>query len=177
MRAADGALHCLVTVVFRRQAEPGVTTATARRPDRYRQPGAPGRFPGWPQDDITSHGGDIICVVTELSVSVSTQDGEGGSRTVVRLVGEADVTTRALRDVLGAEVAKKPGRLLVDVSGLSFIDSAALHEVVRAYRRLRADGCLLALISPSPAVSRVLQLSGLDQVIPVHASAEEADAQ
>ena len=96
---------------------------------------------------------------------------------MVRLVGEADVTTRALRDVLGAEVAKKPGRLLVDVSGLSFIDSAALHEVVRAYRRLRADGCLLALISPSPAVSRVLQLSGLDQVIPVHASAEEADAQ
>jgi anti-anti-sigma factor len=104
------------------------------------------------------------------------EDGEGGPRTVVRLVGEADATTRVLGDVLGAEAAKKPRFLLVDVSGLAFIDSAALHEIVRAHRRLRADGCLLALISPSPEVARVLQLSALDQVIPVHARAEEVGA-
>jgi anti-sigma B factor antagonist len=119
----------------------------------------------------------MITAVTELSVSVSAEDGEDGSRTVVRLAGEADVTTRELAAVLGAEAAKKPRLLLVDVSGLSFIDSAALHEIVRAYRRLRADGCLLALVSPRPAVARVLQLSALDQVIPVHASAGEAGAQ
>jgi anti-anti-sigma factor len=115
--------------------------------------------------------------VTELSVSVSTEDGAGGSRTVVRLVGEADVTTRVLTEVLDAEAAKKPRLLLMDVSGLVFIDSAALREIVRAYRRLRADGCLLALVSPSPGMARVLQLSALDQVIPVYASAEEAGVQ
>jgi anti-anti-sigma factor len=121
--------------------------------------------------------GDILRVVTELSVSVSTEDGAGGSRTVVRLVGEADVTTRVLTEVLDAEAAKKPRLLLMDVSGLVFIDSAALREIVRAYRRLRADGCLLALVSPSPGMARVLQLSALDQVIPVYASAEEAGVQ
>ncbi len=96
---------------------------------------------------------------------------------MLRLVGEADVTTRVLAEVLGAEAAKKPRLLLVDLSGLAFIDSATLHEIVRAYRRLRADGCLLALVSPSPGVARVLQLSALDQVIPVYASAEEAGPQ
>jgi hypothetical protein len=35
----------------------------------------------------------MITGVTELSVSVSVEDREGGSRTVVRLAGEADVTT------------------------------------------------------------------------------------
>ena len=115
--------------------------------------------------------------MTELLVSVSTEGGAGGARTVVRLVGEADVTTRVLTEVLDAEAAKKPRLLLVDVSGLAFIDSAALHEIVRAHRRLRADGCALALVNPSPAVARVLQLSALDQLIPVHASAEEADVQ
>jgi anti-sigma B factor antagonist len=115
--------------------------------------------------------------VTELSVSVSAEDGASGSRTVVRLVGEADVTTRVLGDVLGAEAAKKPRLLLVDMSGLTFIDSAALHEIVQVHRKLRADGCLLALVSPSHAAARILQLSGLDQVVPVHASVEEADAQ
>jgi anti-sigma B factor antagonist len=115
--------------------------------------------------------------VTELSVSVSTVDGESGSRTVVRLIGEADVTTRALGEVLSAEAAKKPCFLLVDMAGLTFIDSAALHEIVQVYRSLRADGGLLALISPSLSVARVLQLSALDQVIPVYGSVEEAGAQ
>jgi anti-anti-sigma factor len=72
----------------------------------------------------------MITSVTELSVSVSVEEREGGSRTVVRLAGEADVATRALAEVLGAEAAKKPHLLLVDVSGLTFIDSAALHQIV-----------------------------------------------
>lgn len=112
--------------------------------------------------------------MTELSVSVSAE-GADGSCIVLRLAGEADLTTRALAEVLTAEAAKKPRLLLVDVSGLTFIDSAALHEIVRAHRQLRADGCLLALVSPSPRVTRVLQLSGLDQVLPVRSSAQEED--
>ena len=83
----------------------------------------------------------MITGVTELSVSVSVEDREGGSRTVVRLAGEADVTARALAEVLDAQAAKKPRLLLVDVSGLTFIDSAALHQIVQAHRKLRADGC------------------------------------
>jgi anti-sigma B factor antagonist len=109
--------------------------------------------------------------VTELSVSVSVEDREDGSRTVVRLVGEADLTTQALAEVLDAEAAKKPRLLLVDISGLTFIDSAALHDILRAHRKLRADGCLLALAGPSRAVARILQLSAIDQVIPVRVSA------
>jgi anti-sigma B factor antagonist len=113
--------------------------------------------------------------VTELSVSVSAEEGPDGTRTVLRLAGEADLTTRALGEVLTAEAAKKPRLFLVDMSGLTFIDSAALHEIVRAHRKLSADGCLLALVSPSPIVARILQLSGLDQVIQVRASAEDED--
>ena len=105
-------------------------------------------------------------------MSVSVEERADGTRTVVRLVGEADVTTRALAEVLGAEVAKKPRLLLLDVSGLTFIDSAALHEIVRAHRKLRADGCVLALVRPSPPVARILELSAIDQVIAVHAGPE-----
>jgi anti-anti-sigma factor len=115
--------------------------------------------------------------VTELSVSVSGGDGEGASRILVVLSGEADATTRVLAETLGAQVAKKPRLLLVDVSGLTFIDSAALHDLVLAYQKLRADGGQLVLIAPSPAVARVLELTALDQLIPVHASAAEADTE
>jgi anti-anti-sigma factor len=99
---------------------------------------------------------------------------ESGSPVVVRLVGEADVTTQALAEVLTAEAAKKPRLLLVDISGLEFIDSAALHEFVRAHRKLDADGCHLALVGPTGAVARIIQLTALDQVFRVYASFDEA---
>ena len=60
---------------------------------------------------------------------------------------------------------------------LSRIDPEAVERLVELLARIRADGGLLALISPSPAVARVLRLSALDQVIPVHASLEEAGVQ
>jgi anti-sigma B factor antagonist len=112
--------------------------------------------------------------VTELSVSV--ENHQPGSPVVVRLIGEADVTTHALAEVLAVETAKKPRLLLVDLSGLEFIDSAALHEFVRAHRKLRADGCHLALVGPTGAVARIIQLTALDQVFRVYASFEEAGA-
>jgi anti-sigma B factor antagonist len=110
-------------------------------------------------------------------VSVSVEDGDDGSRTVVRLVGEADVTTRELAEVLSAEAAKKPRLLLLDVSGLMFIDSAALQEIVRAHRKLHREGCQLALVGPSRGVARILELSGLAQVLSVHATSEEEGPQ
>jgi anti-sigma B factor antagonist len=112
--------------------------------------------------------------VSELSVSVSVEDREGGSRTVVYLTGEADVTTWALAEVLAAEAAKKPSLLLVDISGLTFIDSAALHQLVQAHRKVRADGGRLELVGPTQPVTRILQLSAIDQVIPVRASTDPA---
>jgi len=114
----------------------------------------------------------MIAGVTELSVTVSVEDREGGSRTVVHLVGEADVTTQALAEVLAAEAARKPSLLLVDISGLTFIDSAALHQLVQAHRKLSADGGRLELVAPTEPVARILRLSAIDQVIPIRATSD-----
>jgi anti-anti-sigma factor len=89
-------------------------------------------------------------------------------------VGEADITTLVLNETLDAETTKRPRVLLVDASGLTFIDSSALHQIIRAHRRLRASGCLLAIVAPSKQVARILALTGLDTVVPVYATAEEA---
>ena len=102
--------------------------------------------------------------------------GAEGSWTLIRLIGEADITTPALGEALQAEVAKKPRHLLVDASELAFIDSSAIHEIIKAYRRLRADSGQLTLVNPSPQVFRILQVSGLDTVIPVHSGRHQGDA-
>ena len=79
-----------------------------------------------------------MAAVTELSVSVEHHPWAVGECTVVRLSGDADVTGRTVEDVLAAEAAKDPALLLVDLSAVSFMDSWALHVVLRAVRRQQA---------------------------------------
>jgi anti-anti-sigma factor len=107
-------------------------------------------------------------------VLVESADDGKSSRTVVRVAGEADATTGALRETLAAEAARRPGLLLVEMSGLTFIDSSALSVVLKLHRELDGSGCAFALVSPSTAVARVLQLVGADRVIPIYGSVDEA---
>ncbi len=114
--------------------------------------------------------------MTELSVSVTVLDSRRGPCTVIQLVGEADVSTLAMSEAFDAEVARKPRLLVVDLSGLGFIDSSALSVIMRTYRALQRDGGTLALVNPSPSVARVLQLIDIASVIPVYPTLEEATA-
>jgi anti-sigma B factor antagonist len=97
--------------------------------------------------------------------------------TLVALVGEADVTNAAaLREMLEAEVAKRPQMLIIDLSGLRFMDSSALHAILSANRTMDRQGCVLALASPRDPVARMLQLTAADRLLPVYASVREATA-
>ena len=112
-----------------------------------------------------------------LTTSVTTVESDGEPYTLVELAGEADVTNSdALREVLEAEVAKQPGALIIDLSGLRFMDSSALHVVLRASRAMDRQGGVLALASPREPVAKMLRLTAADQLIPVYASVSEATA-
>jgi len=82
----------------------------------------------------------------------------------------------ALRDVLDAEAAKQPRTMIIDLSGLRFMDSSALHVILRANRVLDRQGGVLALASPREPVAKMLRLTAADQLIPVYPSVREATA-
>lgn len=91
---------------------------------------------------------------------------------MVVLSGEADLRSAGrLSELLASQLAAGVVRLLVDVSGLSFADSAAVRALVLAGRTLRERGGVLVLARPHPAVMRVLELLGADQVIQVQGAA------
>ena len=112
-----------------------------------------------------------------LTTSVATVESEGDPYTIVEVAGEADVTNcDSLREVLEAEVAKQPRTLIIDLSGLRFMDSSALHVILRANRVMDRQGGVLALASPREPVAKMLRLTAADQLIPVYASVREATA-
>ena len=110
-----------------------------------------------------------------LTTSVATADGD--PYTLVALAGEADVTNSgALRELLDAEVAKEPRTLVIDLSELRFMDSSALHVILRANRTMDRQGGVLALAGPRDPVAKMLRLTAADQLLPVYATVAEATA-
>ncbi len=112
-----------------------------------------------------------------LTTSVATVESGSEPYTLVELVGEADVTNSdALREVLDAEVAKQPRTLIIDLSGLRFMDSSALHVILRANRSMDRQGGVVALAGPRDPVAKMLRLTAADQLIPVFPNVGEAIA-
>jgi stage II sporulation protein AA (anti-sigma F factor antagonist) len=111
--------------------------------------------------------------MTGLSISVTALPSGDAACSVIRLAGEADLTCTPLRDALAAEMAGGHRLILVDLSALTFIDSGARQMIVAAYQVFRREGGTLALVRPAPAVARVLELTGVSEVIRVHGSIDE----
>jgi anti-sigma B factor antagonist len=112
-----------------------------------------------------------------LTVSVTARESAGHPYTLVTIGGEADVTNSGeLRRLLEDEVAKQPRTLIVDLSGLRFMDSSALHTLLRVNRSLDRQGGIFALVSPQPAVAKILRLTTADRLIPVFDTVAEAAA-
>jgi anti-anti-sigma factor len=93
---------------------------------------------------------------------------------------EAALLEAARPELARPELARpelaEPGRALVvvDMSRTRFCDSAGLNALVGAARQARADGGEVRLVVVGEAVARIVALTGVDRVIPVYASLEDA---
>jgi anti-sigma B factor antagonist len=84
-----------------------------------------------------------------------------GQELVVRVLGEMDLGTSRL-----VEIAARPQpgctRVLLDMSALSFLDSAGLNTLLRARRQAARNGVRLVLCALRPNVRKLLSLVGAD---------------
>ena len=65
-------------------------------------------------------------------------------------------------------------RVIVDLSETTFIDSAALGVLVQETKRLEGRGHSLVLVTSDPRTRRVVELSGLNQVLRTYATLQDA---
>ena len=93
---------------------------------------------------------------------------------IVELVGELDLyNAHLVREQLFAAAADDPERLLVDLSGVTFIDSTGLGVLIEARTRMQNRRAFM-LVGPKLETRRALEISGLDQHFAVHDSLDEA---
>jgi anti-anti-sigma factor len=91
--------------------------------------------------------------------------GPNADRTV-RLRREYDISTvAALSETLARAIALDESDLLVDLSGVQFMDAATIGVIMRARSGLRLRSRSLTLRSPSPCARRILDLCGLTYLL------------
>jgi anti-sigma B factor antagonist len=83
--------------------------------------------------------------------------------------GEVDLATAPdLREKLLSLADEGARVVVVDLSGVSFMDSSALGALVSAMTRFRANGGGLRLVVTAPHISKVLEITGLSDVFPIY---------
>jgi anti-sigma B factor antagonist len=94
-----------------------------------------------------------------------------GQVAVVTLPAEIDVTIAdAVRDELLAILGQGAVLLIADLSKTKFCDSAGVSSLVRTYRQASTSGSALRLVVGTPAVQRVLSITGVDRLVDVFPS-------
>jgi anti-sigma B factor antagonist len=107
----------------------------------------------------------------DLSLATRTQ----GDRTVVAVTGEIDVyTAPKLREQIVALVDEGQYRLVVDMSGVEFLDSTGLGVLVGGLKRVRAHDGSLALVCTEERILKIFRITGLTKVFPIYSTVDEA---
>jgi anti-sigma B factor antagonist len=90
------------------------------------------------------------------------------SKAIVFVWGEVDCATAPrLASTLADMTEQGRLNLVVDLSGVYFMDSTGLAVLAVAHKRLVQAGGGLVLAGPTPAVRRSLEITGLDQMMQV----------
>lgn len=98
-----------------------------------------------------------------------------GGMSLVRLRGELDMYSAGLElQEIISQCLERACDVVIDASGVSFVDSTGLSVLLKFHQALRSGGRAIALLKPSDPVLRVLEISGLSETLPSFADLNAA---
>jgi anti-sigma B factor antagonist len=98
-----------------------------------------------------------------------------GDTQILRAHGELDLyAAPELKRRIAEAIEDGKTRIVVDLTDAAFMDSTALGVLIGALKRLRLRDGVLAVASDQPSILRILEVTGMDQVLAVQPTAELA---
>jgi anti-sigma B factor antagonist len=88
-------------------------------------------------------------------------------RVTVHLAGEVDLAAAPrVESAIDEALAGEEGvDIMIDLDGVTFLDSTGLRVLVAAHSRCAGEGRSLTVVNPSASVSRILEITGLGQTL------------
>jgi anti-sigma B factor antagonist len=111
-------------------------------------------------------------VMQPAQLNIERQPASNGDTLVTRLTGKLSLET--VHDFIATMRPEPATRLVLDMSGLSFLDSAGVGALVSLFVSRRNNSKTLALAALTQQGNAVMQVSGLLKLMPVYSSVEDA---
>jgi anti-anti-sigma factor len=91
-------------------------------------------------------------------------DSTGAMR--IRVSGEIDMASapELLATLRTAEVPRG-GTLLLDLAGVTFMDSTGIGALIEAHQQREATGVALSLVEVPPLIGKMLHITGVDEYL------------
>ncbi len=99
---------------------------------------------------------------------------EEAGRQVVALSGDVDLASSPVARRVLLEAVDRGGGVLVDLSGVGYLDSSGVASLVEAFQRSRKRGTGFGLVCVNETAQRVLRLARLDRIFEIYGTLEEA---
>ena len=98
-----------------------------------------------------------------------------GQTAVMTLPAEIDITNAdQIREDLLSVLNQRAVLMIADLSKTTFCDSAGVGALARSFRRAEASQSEMRLVVSTPAVLRVLTLTGVDRLLDIYPSVTAA---
>lgn len=102
------------------------------------------------------------------SADLEIERERDGDIAILRPRGEIDLSRApALRNALMDAVRLRPGRLVVDLQNVSYMDSSGVATFVEALQQMRAVRGRLVLCGLQPKVRSIFEIARLDMVFTI----------
>jgi anti-sigma B factor antagonist len=106
-----------------------------------------------------------------IDINVSERDGA----TLVEVSGRIDsMNANQLGEALSNEIDGGRIRLVLDLSGVDYMSSAGLREIVASLKKVKRATGDLRIAQPSERVREVLEMAGLDTIFQIFPTQGEA---
>ncbi len=110
-----------------------------------------------------------------MDLALSSRSVE--DRVVLDVVGEVDVySAPSLRDRISDLLGESQPSLIVNLSGVSFLDSTGIGTLVAGLNRAVQLGGVLSLVCDQDRILKLFRITGLDAVFTIYPSVEDAAA-
>ena len=95
---------------------------------------------------------------------------------VIRLTGKLDAEGYNSVDLkFNAHCAGDNVRVIVDLSGVTFLDSIGIRMLTMNAQSLGTRNGKMVLLSPIPEVQKILEMTGIPAILPFYSSQESAE--
>jgi anti-anti-sigma factor len=108
-------------------------------------------------------------------LDLEKQAGSSDSQVVIRLNGKLSLET--VHNFIQTLRPEPAAHLVLDMSGVSFLDSAGVGALVQIFVHRRNAGKVFALAGLTKQGAAVIQVAGLNKLLPIYTSVGEALAQ